>query len=299
MKFLGVYNKEDDSYKKLRQIGYKEYEEYNRSVKRIYEINEALLLLEAVRANYQSYIELMKHYLSLYMSSQNIDVVTMDQMIGNINLHLINYLSTVKTFLEHSEFKLKSLYGANSDRYKNFENTKSNLFDSCFSYRFLYHLRNYVQHCGMPIAGFDGVKYGHNDKINKRIEVFLIAYCDRDELLKKYDSWHRILLKEIPKLQPKIDITPHVSNVMICIKKISRIVIKDDLDELMKNAKFLQKLMYPFISTEPLHELINPSEIDNIPFICESTDLFDDNIFNLEWFPLHMIQVVFYANTNL
>lgn len=234
------------------------------------------------------------------MSTEEIDGVTMDQMVGNVNLHIINYLSTVKTFLQHSEFKLKKLYGKTSQRYKNFENAKNYAFDTSFSYRFLYHLRNYVQHCGMPIAGFDEIRFGHNDKINKPVEVSLVAYCDRNELLEKYDSWHRTLLEEIPKLEPRIDITPHIHNMMICIKNISRVIIKDDLPELMEKTELLLKLMHPVINTtSPFQDLTYPLELDSIPFICESGNLPDDLIYNVEWFPLHLIQVTFYSNNNL
>lgn len=67
MKFLGVYTKKEDSYKKVKKITDAEYEEYKRTVKRMYSINEALSLLSAVRGNYIAYMELMKYYVQLYV----------------------------------------------------------------------------------------------------------------------------------------------------------------------------------------------------------------------------------------
>jgi hypothetical protein len=301
MKFLGTYNRKDNSYTKVKKLSNEENERYKKAAKRIYSINEDLSLLEAVRVNHKAYLDLLKHYVTIHMSTQDIDGVEIDQMVGNINLHLLNYLSIVKTFLAHSEFKLKRLYGKNSQRYLNFDNATSNAFDNCFSYRFLYHLRNYVQHCGMPIAGFDGLRFGHRDKLNKTVQVSLVAYCDRDELLDKYGKkWHKKLLNEIPYLQPRIDITPHINNMMKCIKKLSTIVIKDDLPELIKNAEFLEELIrYSIGDTKFLHELTPSSELENIPFICESDNLNNDIVYNIEWFPLHLMQVVFFANNNL
>ena len=298
MKYLGVYSKDEDLYKKVRELTDSDYNEYTKTVKRIYDINEVLSLLSGVRGNYVAYMELMKHYTAVSMSSEQIDGVTTDQMLGNVNLHIMNYLSSVKTFLQHSEFNLKKKYGKNSQRFKSFKNATNHAFDTCFSYRFLYHLRNYVQHCGMPVAGFDEPKIIHNDKINKRFTFFLVAYCDRDELLRKYDKWHETLLKEIPKLPDRIDISPHIYHMMICINHISRIIIKNDLPELLDRTRFLIKLMNPVIrDTSPLENLNYPLNID-IPFICESDDLHEGIIFNVEWFPIHLIQTILYVNKN-
>ncbi len=47
-----------------------------------------------------------------------------------------------------------------------------------------------------------------------------------------------------------------------------------------------------------LANLSYPLRIDN-PFICESDDLHDGVIFNIERLPLHLIQMIFYANENI
>lgn len=214
-------------------------------------------------------------------------------MLGNVNLHVMNFLSSIKTFLDHSEFKLKRTHGEHSEIYRNFKNATNHAFDTCFSYRFLYHLRNYVQHCGMPVTGF-APSSCVNDKINKHLICFLVAYCDKDELLEKY-KWHKRVFNDFQKLPNQIEISPHIHNMMKCIQGIGITILKNDLPELMKQSGVLYELMDPIIPDKSLlNNLTYPLKID-IPFICESEDMEDSLVYNLEWIPLHLLQIIFYS----
>lgn len=281
MRFLGAYNPNNNLYCEIRELNEEEYNEYKKAFKRVYSINEDISLFGNVQANYDGYMNVLKDFLPRFMSDQKIDAVTMDQMIGNINLLLANYLTTVITLLDHSELKLKRLYGEKSVRYKNFNDAKSKLYDTYFSYRFLYHLRHYIQHCGMPITGFNGPRFEDFDKENKRAIARLVAYCDRDELLKKC-NWKKQLRDEIQNLEPRIDITPHINVMMNCVRDIIRVIIKDDLPELIKNATYLTELMHP-------------AKVKGTPCIYESgPPTFNESIKgNIEWFPVHLIHIIY------
>jgi len=107
-------------------------------------------LYHFVRLNYDEYVGLLKRYLQEY--TQNPRAVDMRVMYFNINRHIFNYLSSIRMFLDHNEYNLKKRYGSDSPRVKRFKKTCSQIYDNSFSYRFLYKLRNYVQHCGMPLG---------------------------------------------------------------------------------------------------------------------------------------------------
>lgn len=104
----------------------------------------------------------------------------------NLNRLILNYLSSLKTLLDHSETTIKRKYGKSSIEVNKFKAKTSDIFDNFFSYRFFYKLRNYSQHCGIPIDEFeisatkiDEIKFKTSYEIN----------FSAKELLEKYKEW--------------------------------------------------------------------------------------------------------------
>jgi hypothetical protein len=73
-------------------------------------------------------------------------------MILNLNRYIMNLLTAVRTFLDHTERNLTHRHGKDSEQFQAFKKATAEAYDSSFAYRFLYKLRNYVQHRGMPIG---------------------------------------------------------------------------------------------------------------------------------------------------
>jgi len=59
-------------------------------------------------------------------------------------------LSNFRAFLDYWETNLKKEFNKESIQVKSFKNATKNEYDNVFEYRFIYELRNYIQHCGMP-----------------------------------------------------------------------------------------------------------------------------------------------------
>jgi len=117
----------------------------------------------------------------------------MDGITLQLNRLISNYLSSIRLFLDHSEYALHQKYGKNSLQLKEFKKTCSNVYDNNFSYRFLSKLRNYVQHCGMPIGHINinsKVVNVNPTKSNHQLEL----QFDRDSLLKNFE-WKNLNLK--------------------------------------------------------------------------------------------------------
>jgi len=76
----------------------------------------------------------------------------------SLNRRLSNLLSSIRLFLDHSEFAFKRKYGKKSEEVEAFKKYASEKYDSSFSYRFVYKLRNYVQHCGIPIGSANSIE---------------------------------------------------------------------------------------------------------------------------------------------
>ena len=137
----------------IRELRNSEYEEYSKAVIRLVDFSSDQQLYAIVRLNYDDYQNLLKQYYQLYAENPSaIDWIRMERMVLDINRHILNYLSAIRTFLDHSETNLKRRYGMKSERFKRFKKACFEAYDSKFSYRFLYALRNYAQHCGMPLG---------------------------------------------------------------------------------------------------------------------------------------------------
>jgi hypothetical protein len=63
---------------------------------------------------------------------------------------LINLLTAFRTYLDHTESRLKRQYGQNSPQLQAFKSATAAAFDGTFEYRFMYKLRNFIQHSGFP-----------------------------------------------------------------------------------------------------------------------------------------------------
>lgn len=104
----------------------------------------------------------------------------------NLNRLLLNYLSSFRTFIDHSETVIKRKFGKDSEETKTFKETTSKLYDNYFSYRFFHKLRNYSQHCELPISDFEisATNIGEN-KFKTKYRIDFIS----SELLSKYTEW--------------------------------------------------------------------------------------------------------------
>jgi len=114
----------------------------------------------------------------------------MERMVLDTNKYFLNYLSSVKTFLDHTETKLKKNYGDQSQRYKCFKEICSKSYDASFSYRFIIKLRNYSLHCGMPLGGLT-LQSEEKPPFSGNIYHSFEAKFNREKLL-EYDSWGRL-----------------------------------------------------------------------------------------------------------
>lgn len=98
-----------------------------------------------ILANHEDFVRAVDNILQQHL-------VTMVQLTGiswspehrQINRHLLNLLTVLRTFLDHSESELKRRYGRASDKVAWFKHICFTEYDNHFASRFLYKLRN---HC--------------------------------------------------------------------------------------------------------------------------------------------------------
>ena len=262
----------------LDEISIDEFEKMDLIIKEIEEFNSINKLRDFVIENdHRIIIFLRQSTTDLLQNSESWNSVGKDdieKVFYETNRLLLNYLTSVKTFLDHSETKLNRKFGKESDELTLFKNVTSTFYDSSFAYRFFYKLRNYAQHIGLPLTNI-GFTSEYNREINL-MKGILRAYFKSSELLEKYDSWS-IVKEDFKNREPEIDLTTILYEMTHNIKEIGKCVKEIFEKPLIEKTLDLKKMIehlkvdngVPFIAydvkTKPNGELGDFTTID-IPF---------------------------------
>ena len=277
---LGVAGKKN--IKGIRKLSDSEFEEFKKANSHLIQFTRDQNLFNIVRLNFEDYVKLLNEYLQEFIQNPRTIQSKMPMMFLNINRLIINYLSAIRTFLDHSETNLKKRYESDPQRITSFKNACSKEYDNNFSYRFVYELRNYVQHCGMPLGSLALGASLVNPVTNKAKRVMEVKFV-RDELLED-SKWKAQIRDEIQKLPQEFDITSHLSEMMKCIKRINLILIEKEVSELIKNAKFLEKIVNETKKEQGVPCVIQYSDIKRTP----SGEVKSLSM-NLTWIPVGLV----------
>ncbi|CQQ89156.1 hypothetical protein ACOQH3_002491 [Yersinia enterocolitica] len=179
---------EGDSIKSFKTITEDEIKDINNDNEIISEFQKNHMLIEYVIRNYNQLIEYLINIIKSVAESESTDFeYPFQDFYLDINSLLVNYFTSIRTFLDHLDAYIKRSHGEKSEHYLYFKEITSKEFDNTFSYAFIYKLRNYVQHCGMPPISYNVNKQYLNNhtEIQTSLDVFFL----RDSLLNEYDGW--------------------------------------------------------------------------------------------------------------
>lgn len=143
---------------------------------------------------------------------------------------IMELMSTFNAFLNHWSTFLKREFGESSQNYIKFKKSTNDQFDSYFEYRFLYGLRNYIHHCGMPNI-IVNAKLDNNDLPTYQLTV------EKAELLSGMD-WHKRVKTDFQAMGDSFDIYPHLKVLIECLTRIHNVAINNiDVIELLLCAQ--------------------------------------------------------------
>lgn len=269
MKSLGFISNENGivSFEEVRELNENEYNMYLTALNEIYEMDDRISLFHMVYINYldfENYMRDICNNIGIYPYCHS----KIKNYVNNLNCKFNNFLSSVRLLLDHFDRKLKYKYGKESDRCYLFKTKKAELYDSYFSYRFIYKLRNYVQHNNVAITNLD---------IEKNVDgVKLNISLNKDYLLRDY-KWGDVK-KDLENKEDLIEVFPLMEEMLDNLKELVRIIIKDELFEINQSVDFINNLI---------------KEIDNshAPIIFE----YSENSCVLDDFPLDLMNFINYT----
>lgn len=281
MKLLCVKtkNKNINSICEIRALPDEEYESYLAALDDFNNLEKKISLFNMCFINYQDFNLYINEIMKIYMGESYLEEPEIKFILSKLNCKLNNFLSSMRTFLDHSERILKKEYGKNSEEVKNFKELTNRLYDSHFSYRFLYKLRNYAQHNGLGITHFNISKeYGVDNNIN----IESIISLNRDLILDDF-KWNPIT-KDIQNQPEEIYIKPLMDQMILDLRCLLNFIIKKELIEIKNSFVFLNKLIE------------EASVKEGIPCIVK---YYDGKNLNLSWFPLELLNLYKFLIDNL
>jgi hypothetical protein len=98
----------------------------------------------------------------------------------------INWLTAVRLFVDHAATDLTGRFGPRSAQVARFKQLREEAYQRSFAYRFVWKLRDYVQHCGWPLSSMSMLLRPSVPGTVFRDVQFLL---DPQALLKAYNSW--------------------------------------------------------------------------------------------------------------
>ena len=192
------------------------------------------------------------------------------------NWQLINYLASMRFFLDYTETRVKRRFGKSSAQSEKFKRACSSAFDSKFAYRFLYKLRNYAQHCGLPAGPVD--VRGQPSPEGKPFEIELTVYFDPIQLLKEYRDWG-LVKQDLQRMSAPFSVSPLIREITTRLHKIHVLTVAFDLPELKKAGRQVLQVINDALGTA------------GVPALGQMiTDGPEGEGFEIFWPPLRMLQ---------
>lgn len=240
-----VYDKDGEASKVefFDSISYDEFQLVKSSILEIEELYNIRRLFNFVNINDKEFIEFLqltlKDLTTKSFKWNGVSQEDCDNVYLNVNRLFLNYLSAIRTFLDHSETYLNRKFGESSKTFLDFKKILSFFYDNSFSYRFFYRLRNYAQHVGLPIDGleFKTKYYKKNDSVNGTLNVKF----DRDKLISKYSKWSTVK-SELELMDDKFDVAPLVFEMTQNIRDIKKCIEMLQKNELNDAADYILSL---------------------------------------------------------
>jgi len=195
----------------VRNLTREEFIAFEKSYDEINKYMESGALFAVALLNHDDFSKALREHLSALRETQDVGKHNLDQVVLDLNRRILNYLCSVRTFLDHNETDISRSRGEPELKY--FKDICANHYDNSFAYRFLYKLRNYVQHCGMPVGNLI-IESEKDSKSKSGKKVIVSLVLDRDKLLSRFDGWNAQLKKELSALPPYFDVAPLLEEMM-------------------------------------------------------------------------------------
>lgn len=206
----------DQNPRAICEISQKEYLKLHEINQRLSTFQKSLRPFGIVEKNFDEIIKLLEAHNSNIGRTRGYSQPQLNEMYTDFNRVLLNYLSSVRFFQDFSAGLLKRWFGKFSSEVKEYNSVLSQNYDTYLEYRFLYGLRNYVQHYDLPVDALEFTVSIHSAD-NRPIRIFVA----KESLLADREKWNKKLLSDIANFPDKIDFIPVLLKHQTLLKAIA------------------------------------------------------------------------------
>lgn len=159
---------------------------------------------------------------------------------------LLSFVAAFRTYVDQSEARLKRQYGKVSDQLAAFKKLAAESFDGYFEYRFLYKLRNFVQHVGFPdwSPWVDGK--AHDGSIWRFFKLFEPSADPRELLAAPFDDWGAVR-KDLEAMSERISIEKVASVVVARLDVIDAVTREAEAPLLRISVSMIDEAVKPVL----------------------------------------------------
>ena len=182
---------------------------------------------ELVEKNFQSYLGVQKYLgrlLSLGREFGSADPKNLGQALMS---PIVNWLTSFRLFLDHSEKYLKRTFGENSSQFEMFKVQISTAFDTSPGYRFVYKFRDYVLHRGAPMSKITISREEGNPTRSSQQVVFSLK---RDDLLSDKKMGSKVLA-DLALANEDFELEPLANESMVNLRQIRQVLEDIQIEE--------------------------------------------------------------------
>lgn len=188
---------------------------------------------QVLSANFEGFFGLVFEIAAAYAKREVRSELQVDVIRAEIDRHLLNFLMSMRLYLDHTDHALVHRFGNASSQHAAFKSACSGAYDGCFAYRFLYRLRNFAQHQGLPVGSFilsDSVtgedEEGHSVMLKQgEKRVYLSLRASPKTLAREYDGWSKVR-NELEAMTDDIDLVGQVRQCMDRLAGIHALVME-------------------------------------------------------------------------
>lgn len=272
----------------VRDLTKEQFERYVGFMNSLTKINMDDKLFRIVELNYSELKKSVHLHTETYDKNPRADISQFEYVFMDLNRLILNLLSSIRTFLDHTETRFKREFGASSEEVKLFKEITSAAYDDHFSYRFLYKLRNYSQHCGLPTGRVEIVSEAVDESTPGSGAVNTIALqLLRDDLIKTFDVWGNPVKGELQKQAEEFDIIPLIDEHFKILRETNRTLHSGIYKKYENEAQELLLLIKETVAT------------GGIPCLIEATGDDSNMQLDMKYFPYDAISEITSVNLNV
>lgn len=240
-----------------------EYDFLLNSIKNVGKVFGYSYLFSMVQWNYEDLIKTINNYINAFVQ-RDAKFLTARDISLNINKDILNILTSFRFYLDYMGKNLKDDFSTSPMIIDRFEDLCRNEYDNNFSYRFIYHLRNYAQHKGVLV---NSVKFSEIADKENPLEIIrsLKISLSRNDILED-KKFKKELKLEVARLPENIDPIEHIFEWLKSLARIHEKITSEVIPTGLESAKVI--LNY----SEKLNYDLNDRKIVPSMFVTNHSD---------------------------